>query len=74
MPSQLRRIFAVSFLADGGGNDTYTVTNCVSNGSAHDFSVERVPGGGRNDLYDLRGSALGQGLKQRLGAVCGTAG
>ncbi|NLO74776.1 MAG: hypothetical protein GX100_11805 [candidate division WS1 bacterium] len=59
--------FAVSFLADGGGNDTYTVTNCVSNGSAHDFSVSVFLEEDGNDLYDLRGSALGQGLNNGLG-------
>ncbi|MHB9022991.1 MAG: hypothetical protein ACYC7E_02290 [Armatimonadota bacterium] len=59
--------FAISYLSDGGGDDLYTVTNCVSNGSAHDYSVSLFLEEGGNDTYDMRGSALGQGLNCGLG-------
>lgn len=59
--------FAVSYQTDGGGDDTYAVTNCVSNGSAHDYSVSVFLEEAGDDTYEMRGSALGQGLNNGMG-------
>ncbi|HEY3417125.1 MAG TPA: hypothetical protein VGM23_09605, partial [Armatimonadota bacterium] len=66
--------FGISYQDDGAGDDLYTVTNCVSNGSAHDYSVSLFVEEGGNDTYDMRGSALGQGLNCGLGLFVDMAG
>lgn len=66
--------FAVSLLVDGGGDDQYKVTNCVSNGAAHDFSVSLFIEEGGNDVYAVPGIVVGSALTNSVALFCEMAG
>jgi len=59
--------FAIGYLDDVGGNDTYTATTNMAIGAGHDFSIGYLNERAGNDTYHAPNLSLGGGNANGMG-------